>query len=153
MIERIAMETFAVILFFAVSTTLGGCVAFNERRMPYQVLVHHRVVDSEAVDCSGVIIGRRHILITAKCVEYITAPDLSIKYGYKDDDVLYHSVEVEQIVKHPEFKSRYYANNIAVLITKTEMSFKSNVAEAIEMGDIEENEPLFASGWGITNVS
>lgn len=142
-----------MILLLTISTILGDTEAFNERRMPYQVLVHHRIVDKEVADCSGVIVGRRHILITAKCVEYITAADLSIKYGYKDGDELYRSVEIERIVKHPEFKTRYYVNNIAVLITKTEMNFKENIAETIEMADVKEGESLFASGWGTTNVS
>lgn len=153
MIEPSAMETYTVIVFLTISTILGDSLAFNERRMPYQVFVHHQIVDKEVADCSGVIVGHKHILITAKCVEYISAAELSIKYGYKDDNVLYRSVEIERIVKHPEFKARYYANNVAVLITKTEMLFKENITETIEMADIEDDESLYASGWGIFNVS
>lgn len=147
------METLAAIVFLTISMVLGHCVAFNERRMPYQVIVRHDVVDKEVLDCSGVILGPKHVLTTAKCAEYITAADLSIKYGYKNTDSLYKTVEIETIVKHPEFNARFYANNIAVLITKTPMELQANIAEAIEIDEIKDDLSFFASGWGVTKVS
>lgn len=147
------METLAAIVFLAISMVLGHCVAFNERRMPYQVIVRHDVVDKEVLDCSGVILGAKHVLTTAKCAEYITAADLSIKYGYKTNDSLYKTVEIEAIVKHPGFNARFYAHNIAVLITKTEMELQANIAEAIEIDEIKDDLSFFASGWGVTKVS
>lgn len=148
------MERRAVIVLLAISTVLGGCLAINERRMPYQVVVRHEIVDREVLDCSGVILGPRHILSTAKCVEYIGADELSIKYSYAVGGSVYKTVEIADIVKHPDFVGRFYANNVAVLVTKTAMEFKANVAEAIGLvgADEEEIVAAFASGWGVNAV-
>lgn len=149
------MKPFAVIVLFAsISTTLGDGLAFNERRMPYQVAVHHGIVDREVVDCSGVILGPRHILSTAKCVEYLVADGLSIKYSYADDDFVYKTAEITEIIKHPDFKTRVFANNIAVLVTGTAMDLKAIVSEAVQLSDTDDEEigVAFASGWGVNTV-
>lgn len=150
------MESFVVIVLFAViiSLILGDVLTLNERRMPYQVVVHHDIVDREVLDCSGVILGPRHILSTAKCVEYLSAMELYIKYSYADESLVYKTAKISQIIKHPEFKPRFSANNVAVFVTKSSMELKANVAEAIELidNDEEEMEIGFASGWGVKTV-
>lgn len=105
--------------------------------------------------CNGVILNRNFILTLGQCISnYSNAGELKVFYG---SNRLNHNgsyVDVKQIYIHPGFNITIIRNDIALLLTATDITFIANVSGSINLPehDVPINQQLTAIGW-IVSVS
>lgn len=105
---------------------------------------------------SGVILNKRWIITSARCLDNYTAPkQLQLHYGShnrNDDNQIY--VQIEQIVIHPKYEQQRLVNNVALIKVANDIEFSSTVeAATLPTTETEEDELAYAIGWERVNQS
>lgn len=99
---------------------------------------------------SGVILNKRWIITSAKCVENYAGPEeLLVHYGSHDRN---HSermqANVEQILLHPKYEQEHLINNVALMKINSDIAFNETVqAATLSTSETEEDELAYAIGW------
>lgn len=116
----------------------------------YQVSLRHRVRPIHF--CSGVILSKDWILTTARCVHNFPSESIIAVYGSRLLDGPHKVAYIERIFGHQEFNSMNLENDIAMLLTKTEIQLQLNLIGAIQLPTHIGCDAFSISGWGIRNV-
>lgn len=105
---------------------------------------------------SGVILNKRWIITSARCLENYTEPEqLRLHYGShnrNDGNQIYG--QIEQIVIHPKYEQQRLVNNVALIKVASDFEFSSIVqAATLPTTETEEDELAYAIGWERSNHS
>ncbi|XP_044757150.1 trypsin-3-like [Coccinella septempunctata] len=122
------------------------------KEFPYQVSImyqgeHH---------CGGSIISTKYILTAAHCANQIPAKDFSVRVGSTTIDKGGVVHEVEKVIVHPNFTSKY-ENDVALLELSTPLEFNNKV-RPVKLAEYRQRLPpagtlALVSGWGRTNAT
>lgn len=104
--------------------------------------------------CSGVILNKRWIITSARCIEKYTNPEeLQVHYGSAQrNDANRMNVIVEKVEIHPKYERVSMVNNIALIKTKDDIELNAKIRPAkLATTDTQEDEMAYAIGWNNVN--
>lgn len=104
--------------------------------------------------CSGVILNKRWIITSARCIEKNANPEeLQVHYGSPNrEDANRLNINVEKVEIHPKFERVSMVNNIALIKTKDDIKFNDKIRPAtLATTDTQEDELAYAIGWNNVN--
>lgn len=99
---------------------------------------------------SGVILNKRWIITSARCLENYTTPKhLRIHFGSNDRNDMNQTIrKVEEIITHPSYKQQRLVNNVALLKVRADIEFGPMVQAAfLPTSETQEDELAYAIGW------
>ncbi|CAL4062174.1 unnamed protein product, partial [Meganyctiphanes norvegica] len=124
----------------------------KEGEYPWQVAILSRDLEYR---CGGVVVGKRHIITVAHCVEDISASDILVRVGDFDlssDEEKYPSydIAVRWIKIHPGFFGAKLRDDLALLEIKFNLYRLANVAPAClpAVGLYSDVSNCKVPGWG-----
>lgn len=121
------LQLIIVVIGCANSENVATPKSTSYEKFVYQVSVQN---SSNRHICNGVILNRNFILTLGQCVSnYTNAGELKVFYG---SNRLNHNGsynDVKQIYIHPGFNRTIIRNDIALLLTATDITFIANVSK------------------------
>lgn len=131
-----------------------GSYGAGERFLTYMAQIVGKLPNGNEFHCAGAILSKRFVLTTAVCAK--AAPKLSNVVTGSIERLKGHSVAVEKIIVHPEFKAARFENNLALIRTGQNIQFDNHAQEA-KLTDIDLREEggskIRTAGWGAWTVS
>ncbi|CAG4977657.1 unnamed protein product [Parnassius apollo] len=105
--------------------------------------------------CGGAILTNRAILSAAHCFLGDTTASWRIRVGstWANSGGTVHNTAL--IINHPNYNSRTFDNDIAILHSATTFSYSNSVRSGRIAGsnyNLADNQPVRAVGWGATSV-
>ncbi|XP_045540829.1 serine protease snake [Papilio machaon] len=131
---------------------VGGSDA-AKREFPHMVLLGFGSSPAEATwDCGGTLISEWYILTAGHCTSSNRVLVSYARLGVLDKRQLDNSqlYKIQNIIKHPEYKSPSKYNDIALLKTAIEMKLSHEAVPACLPVDTVSDEKAVATGWGAT---
>ncbi|KAM3956808.1 venom serine protease-like [Aphomia sociella] len=134
----------------------GHETAVNEYPMMVG-LVHRDIIQ---IKCGGVIIHKRYVLTAAHCEENLELTNLAVVVGEHNVDTADSSAakgyRVMDIIVHLQYNSSSYINDIAILVTESEIQFGPLVGPVClpykYADDDMSGDTLTVLGWGTTFI-
>lgn len=100
------------------------------------------------------MLNNRFVITAAHCVADTSPNEVIISVGSSWRNTTGTSYEVAQIKVHPSFNPLTLANDIALLMTTSNISFNSNVASiALPTAATGANTEAIVSGWGFLGTA
>ncbi|KAL3209102.1 hypothetical protein MRX96_038324 [Rhipicephalus microplus] len=110
------------------SRVVGGRVA-DVGAWPWMAAIYLKTEAQPKVGCGGALVTDRHVLTAAHCVSVgararqLPARVLTVRVGdhdlnSSDDNTTPMDVEVADVIRHPRYDRRTYANDIALLVLR-----------------------------------
>ncbi|KAG5875826.1 hypothetical protein JTB14_017257 [Gonioctena quinquepunctata] len=108
----------------------SGPLDANFAEYPWQAMVLRDT--NRSLLCGGAIIRRDAVLTAAHCVERLETSDILIKggewkLGIDDEPLPFQIVKVSAIIRHPDYKTGSYQNDMAVLVLSEKLRVAKNV--------------------------
>ncbi len=103
--------------------------------------------------CGGAIISPTTVATAAHCVEGINAGGLAVRAGTIEVDGRGQRLDVDRIIRHPNYNSRTVENDIALLRLDGSFQYGPGVAPIAVRGSgfasaADAGSPAWATGWG-----
>ncbi|XP_077483263.1 venom protease-like isoform X2 [Amblyomma americanum] len=150
------------------SRVVGGRVA-DVGAWPWMAAIYLKTEAQPKVGCGGALITDRHVLTAAHCVSVgararqLPARVLTVRLGdhdlnSSDDHTSPVDVQVSDVVRHPRYDRRTYANDIAVLVLSKAVTWNRFVQPVcLPFGPLASNtlegNNAFIVGWGATKFN
>ncbi|XP_066595029.1 chymotrypsin-1-like [Prorops nasuta] len=100
--------------------------------------------------CTGSILNKRYILTSAECIVSALPSNLTVHVGVRRMDEIGVEYNIESYVRHPEFDTNSYANDVAVLKVNKDIVFNDKVQPVELVSEKSANEVynVILAGWG-----
>lgn len=150
------------------SRVVGGRVA-DVGAWPWMAAIYQKIEAQTKVGCGGALITDRHVLTAAHCVSVgararqLPARVLTVRLGdhdlnSSDDQTAPVDVQVSDVVRHPRYDRRTYANDIALLVLSKPVTWNRFVQPVcLPFGPLASNtlegNNGFIVGWGATKFN
>lgn len=150
------------------SRVVGGRVA-DVGAWPWMAAIYLKTEAQAKVGCGGALVTDRHVLTAAHCVSVgararqLPARVLTVRLGdhdlnSSDDHTTPVDVEVADVVRHPRYDRRTYANDIALLVLRKPVTWGRYVMPVcLPFGPLATNtldgHNAFIVGWGATQFN
>lgn len=133
------------------SRIIGGLHA-QWRSFSYQV--SFRLKNKGTHHCSGAILNSWWIITANRCVSNYSIDELKVVYGSARLNDTRITNEIAVKVSHPDYDPQFINNNIALVMTKTEIYFIPGIVSPIHLlhRPWQIDEIVFISGWGVDKV-
>lgn len=124
----------------------------EKMHIPYQVSLRHSMYNTHM--CSGVIIAPDWILTSARSVSSFDGGDLLAIYGARRLSGPYYLKQIDKVIVHPKYNTSNFENDIAMLLTKSKIDYKTNIIDEISLATepTVDGASVIVSGWGLKNV-
>lgn len=150
------------------SRVVGGRVA-DVGAWPWMAAIYLKTEAQPKVGCGGALVTDRHVLTAAHCVSVgararqLPARVLTVRVGdhdlnSSDDNTTPMDVEVADVIRHPRYDRRTYANDIALLVLRKPVTWGRYVMPVcLPYGPLSSNtlegHNAFIVGWGATQFN
>ncbi len=103
--------------------------------------------------CGGSIIAPDTVVTAAHCVEGMGAGDIRVQAGVVDLGDRGQRIQVDRIVRHPEYNTNTVASDIALLRLSSDLTYNASVAPIAVRGGgyasaAQPGRTAWATGWG-----
>ncbi|XP_031627884.1 serine protease persephone-like [Contarinia nasturtii] len=142
----------------AISWNILGGIPTYRGEFPWMAALGYRSKSDINFDCGGSLISDNFVLTAAHCAPPRRQPQLvrlgKVTLFTNDDDGQPFDVDIQEIIRHPDYKSSTKKNDIALVRLAQRIQFTENIRPACLRTDLTDIRPeieMLVTGWGTTS--
>ncbi|KAL0111200.1 hypothetical protein PUN28_012836 [Cardiocondyla obscurior] len=148
---------------FTTKKLIVGGKAAEAKEFPHMAAIGFDTPDGNIVwPCGGSLISKKIVLTAAHCMwtpdwgkpKWVRLGDLNLKET--NDQAMPQTIAIADRIQHPDYKKPSEYHDIAILRLEKEAEYNAFVRPAclpVDLPDINENENVVATGWGLVDWS